>query len=339
MVKDRLLRLLFVPLLGVSIPFISGVVTYPFDSTLTLVVVNLYFILMSWSIWISSSWLHAKVRKLFTIHRNAFVKIVTVCSINALFGGAITAIYVLVWYKISGEIFSWQSLLLCTIFSLLAVIVFTLIYEILYLNKERELDTKIVGQMDWERSRTQMSILKKEIEPHFIFNCLNTLSHLILVDPKIAHQFNNKLATVYKYFLINKDREIISLQSELEFVDDYFFLLRLRHDNKLHLKTSFEQESEGTLMILPYSLQVLVENAIKHNEFSDEDPLKIQLNLNGEYLQVCNNKKRKPYVESSTGIGLKNLSARYRLFCNKDIQIETTDNEFIVKLPLIKQDS
>jgi sensor histidine kinase YesM len=93
---------------------------------------------------------------------------------------------------------------------------------------------------------------------------------------------------------------------------------------------------EGTLMILPYALQILVENAIKHNEFSDEDPLYIKVSLNGEYIYVKNNKKPRPYLVNSTGIGLRNLSARYKLVCNKDIQVMDNEKEFTVKLPLIK---
>ncbi len=339
MIKDRILRLLFIPLLGISVPFLSGIISYQYYSILQLIAINLYFIFMSWSIWASSSWLHHKIRAMFTVNQNIFIKMSTVSMINALFGGAITAIFSLVWYRLSAETFAWNPYLLCTVLSLLAVIVFTLIYEILFLSKERELDTKIVDQLDWERSRAEMSNLKKELEPHFIFNSLNTLSHLILNDPKTAHAFNSKLANVYKYFLINKDRDFISLHNELEFIDNYFFLLQLRHDNKLHLSTDLWSHHEGTLMILPCALQVLVENAIKHNEFSDEDPLQIQVKLNGEYLQIKNNKRPKPYLVSSTGIGLKNLSSRYKLYCNKDIKIEMTDYEFVVKLPIIKQNS
>ena len=120
------------------------------------------------------------------------------------------------------------------------------------------------------------------------------------------------------------------------FIENYFFVLQVRHDNKLHLSTELNNMHEGTLMILPYALQILVENAIKHNEFSDEDPLYIKVSLNGEYIYVKNNKKPRPYLVNSTGIGLRNLSARYKLVCNKDIQVMDNEKEFTVKLPLIK---
>jgi sensor histidine kinase YesM len=337
MIKDTILRLLFIPLLVLSIPYLSGIISYRRYSATELGATHLYFIFMSWCIWNCSAWLHHKIRSWFRVDQNIFEKIATVSLSNALFGGAIAGILTLIWYRISREVFAWNPYLLCIVLCLLAVIVFTLVYEILYLSQERQLDTKRVGQLDHEKSVAEMRSLKNELEPHFIFNSLNTLSHLILHDSETAHAFNSKLASVYKYFLMNKDRDLISLGNELEFIDNYFFLLQLRHDNKLQLGTNLKKNNDSQLMILPFALQVTVENAIKHNEFTEEKPLQISIELQGDYLLVKNNKKIKAHPEESTGIGLKNLSARYRLFCQKDISIEMSDNEFIVKLPLIQQ--
>jgi len=336
MIKDKYLRLVFIPLLGIVIPFFSGIITYSDYSILELISINLYFILLSFCIWTGASWVHRKMRSFSKSLRNPILKVFSVSLIGGLFGAAISGMFSIAWYKISKENFNWMPILRCIAFSSLAVLLFTLLYEILFLSSQRVLYTKIVDQLDWERSKAEMSVLKNELEPHFIFNSLNTLSYLILNDPQTAHEFNSKLASVYKYFLINKDRELITLQGELEFIENYFFVLQVRHDNKLHLSTDLSNHHEGTLMILPYALQVLVENAIKHNEFSDADPLFIKVVLNGEYLQIKNNKKPRSYAVNSTGIGLRNLSSRYRIVCNKDILIETTDNEFTVKLPLIK---
>lgn len=337
MIKDKILRFLFIPLLGITIPFLSNIITYSIYTPLELVAIYIYFIFMSWSIWTCSTWLHHKIRNWFSLGQNTFIKISTVSLTNALFGGAIAGILTLIWYKISKEIFEWTPYLLAIILSVLAVIVFTLVYEILYLSKERELDTKIVDQLDWERSVAEMSNLKNELEPHFIFNSLNTLSHLILNDPDTAHVFNSKLATVYKYFLINKDRDMISLRNEMEFIENYFSLVQIRYDNQLNLSSNLDDQNDGKLMILPFALQVAVENAIKHNEFTEQDPLHISIELNGDSLIIKNNKKLKKYPENSTGIGLKNLKSRYQLFCKKNITIEDTINEYIVKLPLIHQ--
>lgn len=211
---------------------------------------------------------------------------------------------------------------------------FTLVYEILFLSKERELDTQIVDQLDKERSQAELQALTNEMDPHFIFNSLNTLNHLILHQPLEAHSFNNRLAQVYKYFLINKNKELIPLKDELEFIESYFYLLQIRHDDKLQLQTVLNGSSPEVL-IPPCSLQILVENAIKHNEFTEENPLQIKVMANDKYLYVSNNIKPKPYAVHSTGIGLKNLSSRYRILLQKDIHIESTRENFTVKLPLI----
>ena len=241
----------------------------------------------------------------------------------------------MLWLKFSNEIFSWANLIKFLVVCTLAIIVFTLIYEILFLSKERELDSKIVKQLDHERTQAEMSVLKNELDPHFMFNSLTTLSYLILNDPATAHAFNSKLSSVYKYFLLNKERDLISLEDELEFINNYFFLLKIRHDNKLELETELK-EGDGKIMILPCALQILVENAVKHNEFNQNDPLKIWIGKNGQYLKISNNSKHKPYLVNYTGIGLKNLSSRYKLICNKDIIIENSSGRFTVKLPLIE---
>ena len=217
MIKDKFLRIIFIPFLGIAIPFFSGMITYALYPPFELISINLYFIVMSSCIWTSCGWLHHKIRYWFTVEQNTFIKILTVCLTNALFSGAITGIFSFVWFKISKETFVWNTFFKCTTFTSFAVVILTLIYEILYLSKERQLDTKIVDQLDWERTRAEMSVLKNEIEPHFIFNSLNTLSHLIANDPETALSFNTKLASVYKYYLINKDSDLITLAANWVF--------------------------------------------------------------------------------------------------------------------------
>jgi LytS/YehU family sensor histidine kinase len=337
MIRDRYLRILFIPLLGIIIPVVSGIITYDGRySTFEVIASNIYFIVTSFCIWIGSNWIHSKLRGHFKIG-NPFPKIASLCAISLLYGVSLGSISTMIWFYISKDKFTWNALLKFNVFCGLAIIVFTLVYEILFLNKERELDSKIVDQLDRERSQAELEALRNQLDPHFIFNSLNTLNHLIVNDPQQAYMFNNKLAQVYKYFLINKNNELISLRDELEFIDSYFFLLQIRHDDKLNLLTELNGNNERVIMIPPFALQTLVENAIKHNEFNHEHPLHIKIAMNHEYLKVSNNVKPKPYLVNSTGIGLKNLSSRYRILCNKDIIIENTGRDFTVKLPLINK--
>lgn len=337
MIHDRYLRILFIPLLGVMIPFLSDLITYSRYSLFEAIAANIYFISVSFCIWIGCTWIHSKLRSYYKIGGNPFPKIASLCAICLLYGTSVGGMLAMMWVYVSREPFQWKSIYKFSMACGLAIIIFTLVYEILFLSKERELDSKIVYQLDRERSQAELEALRNELNPHFIFNSLNTLNHLILNNPPQAHLFNNKLAQVYKYFLINKNNELIPLHDELEFIDNYFFLLQIRHDDKLNLQTELNGYNEKQIMIPPFALQVLVENAIKHNEFNYENPLLIKIAMNGQFLKVSNNIKPKPYLENSTGIGLKNLSSRYKILCNRNIEIETTDRNFTVKLPLIKQ--
>jgi len=335
MIKDSLLKIIFIPLLGIGLPVISGIISYRLYSVPELIAANLFFILTSFIIWAGCNWIHFKLRPLYAPVSKLFPRIATVCFASALYGACTGGLSTFIWIKISREGFSWMGIYKFIAVCVAAVILFTLVYEILFLSKERELDNKIVDQLDRERSQAELQALTNEMDPHFIFNSLNTLNHLIVNEPQQAHLFNNKLAQVYKYFLINKTRELISLKDEMEFIDNYFYLLQIRHDGKLQLQVDLNEENNKA-MIPPCALQVLVENAIKHNEFTEDSPLLITISMNGHYIRVSNNAKPKPYAINSTGIGLKNLSSRYRIITRKNIEIEKGRDRFTVKLPLIR---
>jgi LytS/YehU family sensor histidine kinase len=334
MIKDLLLKIIFIPVLGISLPLISGIITYDKYSLFEIIAANVFFILTSFLIWMGCNWIHIKLRPLYKPISNPIQKIAAVSLVSALYSACTGGLSSMLWMTLSHENFSWGGILKFLAACIAAVIIFTLIYEILFLTKEREIDTKIVDQLDKERSQAELQALTNEMDPHFIFNSLNTLNHLIINEPQQAHFFNNRLAQVYKYFLLNKNRETIPLKDELEFIESYFYLLQIRHDNKLLLEKDLNEKSES-VMIPPCSLQILVENAIKHNEFTAANPLRIKIGMNGQYLKVSNSIKPKPYAVHSTGIGLKNLRARYKILFHQDIIIETTRESFIVKLPLI----
>jgi two-component system, LytTR family, sensor kinase len=333
MVKDRLLKIVFIPLLGIMLPVISGIINYVHYSPFEVIAANAFFILTSFSIWFGCNWIHTRLRPLYKPVSKPLPKIAAVTIVSALYGASTGGLSTLIWMKFSKEGFSWTGTYKFIIACVAAVVIFTLVYEILFLTKERELDTKIVDQLDKERSHAELQALTNEMDPHFLFNSLNTLNHLIINQPEQAHLFNNRLAQVYKYFLINRTRELIPLKEELEFIDSYFYLLQIRHDNKMLLIKNLNQQSDF-ILLPPCSLQILIENAIKHNEFSEANPLKINIHINDHYLKISNNIKPKSYATDSTRIGLKNLNSRYRILFKKEIILESTRESFVVKLPL-----
>lgn len=337
MVRDINMRMAGVPLLGIMIPYISGIITYSLYSNKELFYVCIFFTIVSFVIWSGSAWIHARLRPVFSRMAHALNRIIAVVSVNAMYGAAIGALAALSWYKASKETWKWNIFYQFVAICVLAVVLFTLLYETLYLSKEREEDSKLVQQMDSELTQAELKALSNEMDPHFIFNSLNAMNYLILNNPVQAQLFNNHLAKVYKYFLLNKNRKLIPLAEELAFIESYFFLLEIRYDQNIRLDIALNEEQEHNVMIPPCAVQVLIENAIKHNMFSEEEPLHIALRMNGAFLEVTNNVRPKSYPHNSTNTGLKNLALRFRLICQQEVVLKDNNNQFIVQLPIIHQ--
>jgi LytS/YehU family sensor histidine kinase len=182
----------------------------------------------------------------------------------------------------------------------------------------------------------EMKALRSQMNPHFIFNSLNTLSHLIEEKPLKAKQFNDNLADVYRYILHNKGRELVLLREEIDFLNDYFSLLKIRFEKAVQMKILVDQQEMNHFLIPPISLQILVEKAIKHNEFSDVAPLTIEIKLVNDTLAINNPVRKKALRKPSSKIGLQNLRERYRLITNKEIIIKEEEKDFTVILPVLK---
>jgi two-component system, LytTR family, sensor kinase len=180
----------------------------------------------------------------------------------------------------------------------------------------------------------QNETLKNQINPHFLFNSLNTLSSLIADRPDDAEKFINKLSSIYRYILENSQKDRVPLQTELDFISDYFELHKVRDREKIVLK--IDVSGNTGFNIIPVSLQILIENAVKHNMTTRENPLIISITTEGQVIIVKNNLQKTGSRLESTKIGLKNLAERVRLVTKKDLVVEETNDYFIVKVPLLK---
>ncbi len=181
----------------------------------------------------------------------------------------------------------------------------------------------------------QYETLKNQVNPHFLFNSLNTLSSLVhSKEAKQADAFINKLSAIYRYVLEKKDMDLVDLETEIRFAEDYFYLHKIRDEEKISLEISID--SDKRFKVLPISLQILIENALKHNVATRTKPLHIKIYLEGDNLiTVENNLQKKQNMDASSKIGLKNLGERIRLITDKEIVIEEDNPFFRVKLPLI----
>jgi LytS/YehU family sensor histidine kinase len=180
----------------------------------------------------------------------------------------------------------------------------------------------------------QNETLKNQVNPHFLFNSLNTISSLVQTQPEAAEQFINDLSSIYRYILENGQKNKVPLQSELDFITGYYNLHKIRDEKKIMLNV--DARDAGEFEILPVSLQILLENAIKHNIATRENPLRISIYIEDQFIVVKNNLQKKATQLKSTKIGLKNLEERVRLISGRDLIIEETKNYFIVKVPLLK---
>jgi two-component system, LytTR family, sensor kinase len=180
----------------------------------------------------------------------------------------------------------------------------------------------------------QSETLKNQINPHFLFNSLNTLSSLISTNPEKAEVFTQKLSLIYRYILENREAETVPLDQEIVFVNDYFFLQKIRDEEKIELIIKIENKN---CRILPVSLQLLVENAFKHNTATREKPLQVTIEQKGDWIEVRNNLQPKNQLSPSSGLGLQNLSERVRMQIGKELMIEKAEQEFVVRMPLMSK--
>lgn len=190
-----------------------------------------------------------------------------------------------------------------------------------------------------EKLKTQMiaykyEVLRNQINPHFLFNSFNVLSDLVYEDQDLAVKFIQQLSKLFRYVLDSRDKDLVKVSEEMEFVRSFVYLLKIRMENKLEV--DIDVESAADEMIVPVSIQMLIENAVKHNEASEAFPLKIKIQKNDNWLTVSNTIKLKQTGEETTRLGLNNLRQQFAFFTEKPIGIEKSETEFSVSLPIVK---
>jgi hypothetical protein len=188
-----------------------------------------------------------------------------------------------------------------------------------------------------EKLSFQYEYLKSQVNPHFLFNSLNTLSELMHRDVSRADQYIQKLSAVYRYILLNEKNNLVPLNEEIRFVEEFFSLQQERDRDKIILE--MEVKDTAQRFIVPVSLQILVENALKHNACSKSNPLKIRISRDAEEIVVSNNIQRKDLSGESTKIGLRNVSERVKCIMNKELSYKEENNQFIVRVPMMMKES
>lgn len=334
-VTRRLLRPLgIVILIGFAIGFIidgTGVFTYWKEYLL-------YSGVIGMSMWVGNesfsryidkkySWLEFPIRKLvfrfvFSLVYSTFVMVV---------------LYMIIWFFFLHKTdltnfynynkFSFIIFYACTIIIMLIfhTIGFFKAWQTAMLREER---------LKKESVTFQLQTLRNQVNPHFLFNSLNTLTSLIEKDQKLAITFVKQLSDMFRYMLEQDSHDTIEIREELNFLDSYIYLQKMRFGDNLTIKVNIPDKNQS---VVPLSLQMLVENALKHNEISDDNPFEINIYDEEEYLVIQNPIQPKILEVPSKGIGLQNLRSRYKFLVEKELIILSTEEEFKVKLPKLSK--
>ncbi|MEQ6122795.1 histidine kinase [Pseudotenacibaculum sp. MALMAid0570] len=226
-----------------------------------------------------------------------------------------------------------QSTIKMGIVLLILIIIFEIIYFASYSYYSYTTFQIATVRQERKQIELQLKALKSQLSPHFLFNSLNTISSLVFKDKAKAEGFIRRLATMYQYTLHSYQKKLIPLQEELEFVNSYQYLLQTRFGQKFQCNINIHEELLHTT-IPPLTLQMLIENAVKHNVLDEENPLVVQIESDNKYITVKNNITKKPTHVTSFQIGLKNINARYLLLHSEGIVVSNGEN-FEVKIPVI----
>lgn len=228
---------------------------------------------------------------------------------------------------------TWPMLVAGYFCGLVPTLVVLTFYETVYFFvswKNKVIETEAISRTQMQ---TQLDALKNQLDPHFLFNSLNTLSSLIN-ENEPAQQYLTRLADVYRYVLLSKDRNTVTLKEEIDFAQAFLYLAKVRFRHGLEVTVNVPEAALAKL-IAPLSVQLLLENALKHNVVSREKPLHVHIAAEGDYLRVRNELQPKVHLESGTKVGLKNILARYRLLTERPVEIVNDSVHFEVSLPLI----
>lgn len=217
---------------------------------------------------------------------------------------------------------------------LILIIIAAILYMII---KAREKNIKRLQKLNNEKIQFQFEVLRNQVNPHFLFNSFNNLIIAIEENPSLAITYVEQLSDFFRNIVNYREKEVITLAEELTVLKTYFFLQQQRLGDSIQMHVDINETQANKLLIPPLTLQLLVENAIKHNAVSIQSPLHIHLSISGDVLSVSNNKKTRSSVQPGTGMGLENIFNRFTLLTNQSVQIINEANNFTVFLPLLNK--
>ena len=332
--KDKWIRVIGIPFIGIFMPiFFSGKVD-PLSSFFYLdILISLF---ATFVIWEGNRFILIKLRHKLSWEKDPALRLFGQLLLGVLY----TIIVVLAIMQLVAPLLynaKPGSLIInkCILGSVLITLMMNAIYESIYFSRRWKMAIMRTEVLKRQKLMSKFESLKNQVNPHFLFNSLNTLSHLIEDDKAVAIEFVQKMASVYRYVLQSKNTPLVDIEAEIKFVEMYVFLLRKRFIEGLEVEID-PMVKRNKSLIPPLTLQILVENAVKHNIIGRDKPLKIRIFEANGRLIVWNNLQKKSVLEKYAKIGLKNIRERYQYLSEKPIEILQDALTFTVLLPIIK---
>lgn len=309
----------------------------PFQSFITFIIGAIW----GWAIfitqWLGHAYIQQQISKKVTWLNTPFLKILLVFISVVLYSYfAFVVVQSLMTFLVLGNLPAWESFLSIRVWGFPITISFIVSLVLIATDFFKNWKTSLLEKeaLKLKMLSYRYEALRNQVNPHFMFNSLNVLVHLVEYNQKRAVEFIHQFSQLYRYVLESRDKELVPLKEEISFAKKYIYLLQTRFEEKL--KVNLKINIEAKVWIVPMTLQMLIENAVKHNQLSKKNPLVIDIVQTEHQITVSNPINYKAAFKNSNKIGLKNLKEQFLQFSEQTVEIETKNNCFCVQLPLIK---
>ena len=338
-VDDTAARLIVTPLVGVAVPNLAGMIDHGAHSTVGLVASYAWFIGVAFVTWEANLRLYLLFQDRTAWLTRPWHRVRLLIGLICLFTIPFTASALWLWAALFDDPnATWRSIAMAVVAVVAAVTFITHIYETLSLVKEWESDRARGERLQRLNVEAELLALKSEVNPHTLFNNLNALTHLVEQGHPRASAFVAALAASYRYLLRTGSKRLVPLADELALLDQFLSLVTIRYADGLKVSVQVNEGAAARWQIPPVVLPELLENAVKHNEFSTDNPLEIVIRLEGDRLAVSHDKRPRQTRTASTGLGLDNLAQRFRLTTGVAARWAESGGRFVVTLPLVAAD-
>jgi sensor histidine kinase YesM len=296
------------------------------------------FIVSVW-VFVADGFIIGKIQKYYPWEKSNAKRIIleiTLTNIGAVSGILILSEIVALFFTMSADEPRAKTIYDQVVIVIIINLIVTGWFEANYLLQRWKISIFQSEKLKRQQAEMKYAALTSQVNPHFLFNSLNTLASIIPKSTEMSLKFIGRFSEIYRYVLDSKDKYLVEVEEENRFIQAYIFLQKSRFGESIN----FEINLDSTVLkqlIPPLSIQLLVENAIKHNEISAEKPLRINITSSNDFLIVTNNYQSRPSDEESAGIGLNNLKARYELLTDEKPVFQVENQEYVAKIPLIKE--